>query len=158
MVNRNPARAGDEKMNPELRAEVQGLRGSIVTQAEKTPLPSRFTSEPDPGRPAMIITDTASGRSTSVGLCDYFGAIQVLSMFFPETEKGHENRREDREYPQGRGTDARLKRWLVDEGTNTAVREDGTNRVTLTGGQLYDLLFTVAEDMYWHGVRDVEGH
>lgn len=72
---------------------------------------------------------------------------------------------DDRDYPQGEGTDSRLKRWLVDNEADPRVREaeDGENDqpltaaedVTISGGSLYDLLWRVAERFYWHGVDDV---
>jgi hypothetical protein len=75
----------DERMNPALRAEVQDLRASMAAAAERrAPLPGRFTTTPDGNR--VTITDTVTGRSTSVGLCDYGGARQVLAAFFGEDQ------------------------------------------------------------------------
>lgn len=62
---------------------------------------------------------------------------------------------DDRDYPDGNGNDARLKRWLVDNSTDPRIREQGIEGMTLTGGQVYDLLFDVMDHFYWHGVDDV---
>jgi hypothetical protein len=75
----------DERMSPELRAEVEDLQASMAAAAERrAPLPGRFTTDPDGSR--VTITDTVTGRSTSVGLCDYGGARQVLAAFFGEDQ------------------------------------------------------------------------
>lgn len=72
-----------DRMNPALRAEVEGLRGSMAAAAERrAALPARFTTEPAGTGSQVKITDTVTGRSTTVGLCDYGGAIQVLAAFF----------------------------------------------------------------------------
>lgn len=72
---------------------------------------------------------------------------------------------DDRDYPQGESTMARLKRWLVDNEVDPRIRDteyDDEDRplttaenVTISGDNLYDLLWRVAERMYWHGVDDI---
>lgn len=62
---------------------------------------------------------------------------------------------DDRPYPSGQSNDARLQRRLVDEVTNLAIREGGTDEVILTGGDLYALLYDFTEWSYWNGVNDV---
>lgn len=71
----------------------------------------------------------------------------------PETPAGEDTR----DAPDGEGTDARLKRWVKDNVPDTAIREGGGALVAMTGGQIYDLMFQVAERMYWHGADDVRG-
>jgi hypothetical protein len=62
---------------------------------------------------------------------------------------------DDRDYPAGNSNDARLKRWLVDNGTDPRIREQGTVEMTLPGGEVYDLLFDVMDRFYKHGTADV---
>jgi hypothetical protein len=80
-----------------------------------------------------------------------------------------ERKPDDRDYPRGEGTDARLKRWLVDygpeNGADWRVREVDCDEddapltvpeeVTMVGDELYALLLAVADRMYWHGADDV---
>jgi hypothetical protein len=70
-----------------------------------------------------------------------------------------------RPYPDSQDTFGRLRRWLVDNGTDPRITdreedEDGepegeSPEVTMTGEALFDLLHSVAERFYWHGVDDV---
>jgi hypothetical protein len=76
----------DESLHPVLQHQLAMLRGGMLGAAEKSPLPARFTTRPDADRPAIFITDTRSGRSTLVGLCDYHGARQALHDLFAEDE------------------------------------------------------------------------
>jgi hypothetical protein len=62
---------------------------------------------------------------------------------------------DDRDYPDGNGNDARLKRFLVDNSTDPRIREQGTEGLTLTGGEVYDLLFDVMDRFYRYGTGDV---
>lgn len=64
---------------------------------------------------------------------------------------------DDRPCPEGRGNDARLKRWIRDNVPDTRVREDGEAEVTLTGGEIYFLLFDVVDRFYKHGADDALG-
>lgn len=72
----------DARMNPELKEEVQGLRGSMLGQAEKHEIPERFTVVPHPDRPALIITDSTTGRSTTVPLFAYGAIREALGDLF----------------------------------------------------------------------------
>jgi hypothetical protein len=84
------------------------------------------------------------------------GVPVLLTTDVAEQEAAEELASDDaRDYPQGKGTDARLKRWLVDNRVDMRVREDGTAQVTEQAGEIYWWLFQVAERMYWHGVEDV---
>jgi hypothetical protein len=63
-----------------------------------------------------------------------------------------------RDYPQGEGTDSRLARWLVDNGTDPRIRdEDGVagEEITVHSKDLHFLLFQVAERFYFYGADDV---
>ena len=62
--------------------EVDVLQGSMQKQAEKFLLPSRFTTSGQGG--LISITDSVTGRSTEVALCDYAGARKALGQLFPE--------------------------------------------------------------------------
>lgn len=69
-------------MNPVLKEEVEGIRSLLYTNATKDKqLPAHYTIEPIEGRPASRITDTRSGLSIDVGLCNLPGAIQALEAF-----------------------------------------------------------------------------
>jgi hypothetical protein len=72
----------DASMNSRLASEVQGLRGSMADAAESVQIPARFTANAHPDRPAMVITDAQTGRSTTVSLCDYRGVREVLAELF----------------------------------------------------------------------------
>jgi hypothetical protein len=81
------------------------------------------------------------------------------------SERDEARAADDRDYPQGEGTDVRLKRWLVDNQVDPRIRdieydEDDqpltvAEEVTMSGDDLHFLLFQVAERMYFHGVDDV---
>ena len=74
--------SSDKNCNNVLREEVQGLRGGIKAQAEKHELPAWFEATPHPDRPAMIIEDTMSGKSTIVPLFAYGEVRKVLTDLF----------------------------------------------------------------------------
>ena len=76
--------ADDRIMEPALREEVIGLRGSIVAAARRTPLPDRFTERPHGERPAWIITDQETGREATVPLFAYAPARELLAALFGE--------------------------------------------------------------------------
>jgi hypothetical protein len=68
----------DNSMNPELKKEIQGLRGLIWNNMPA--LHSRFEMAQHPERPAVYIQDTKTGRiSEPIGLCDLRGAIEALN-------------------------------------------------------------------------------
>jgi hypothetical protein len=65
-----------------------------------------------------------------------------------------------RDYPTGEDGGARLMRWLVDNGHDYRIRPqdedtpDGET-VTMTGAELFGLIYDAAERSYWNGVDDV---
>lgn len=69
----------DKKSNPRLAAELASVRGGMLAAAERQGMPSRFDAVPHPDRPAMIITDIETGRSTIVAMCNYGGVRAALS-------------------------------------------------------------------------------
>lgn len=72
----------DTRANPRLRKQVGELRGSMVVQAEKTKLPTRFSVRPSLSQPSMIITDSTTKKFTVVGLFAYGAVRQVLHELF----------------------------------------------------------------------------
>lgn len=73
-------------------------------------------------------------------------------------DNGDPREPDDRPYPQGEGTDARLARWLVDNDEDPRIRdEDGVAGIEMTvhSKDLHFLLFRVAERFYFYGVDDV---
>lgn len=72
----------DKHLNPQLKEAVQGLRGGIVAQANKNPIPERFMCEPHPDHPRVIITDTETGKTTDVPLFAYGEVRKVLTELF----------------------------------------------------------------------------
>ena len=72
----------DANLNPELANQIQTLRGGMASVAEQQPIPARFTSEADPNKPAFIITDTLTGRQTTVALYAYREVRQSLTELF----------------------------------------------------------------------------
>lgn len=76
--------SSDKQLNPELAAEVQGVRGLFVSAAEKSPLPDRFFVKPHPDRPAVIIRDTETDKEFIVSLCHYQGVRQFITEMFGE--------------------------------------------------------------------------
>jgi hypothetical protein len=78
------------------------------------------------------------------------------------TDAAEQEAREDpRPYPYGQGNDARLMRWLTDNGADPRIREedeDGATevaQVTMSGAELHWLLFQAVERFYWYGADDV---
>ena len=65
------------------------------------------------------------------------------------------DRGDDRPAHDGRGTDARLSRWVRDNVSDRWIREDGADPVVMTGGDLYSLLHQVADRAYHWGTDDV---
>jgi hypothetical protein len=61
---------------------------------------------------------------------------------------------DDRPAPRGEANDARLERWVRENVTDRRIRRDGIEPVTLTGSQIFDLLFEVAESFYGRGGAD----
>lgn len=74
----------DDTKSPALASQLQGIRGGMVGAAEKMPLPSRFAVTPCTDAPRLTIRDIETGRETTIGLCDYYGARKVLGDLFGE--------------------------------------------------------------------------
>lgn len=72
----------DARLNPALREDLQGVRSLLHEAAEQQPLPLRFTTENDPNRPAVIITDKTTGRQTTVPLFAYLEVRAALTELF----------------------------------------------------------------------------
>lgn len=73
-------------------------------------------------------------------------------------DNGDPREPDDRDYPQGEGTDARLARWLVDSETDPRIRDEDDvagEEITIHSKDLHFLLFRVAERFYWYGADDV---
>lgn len=72
----------DNELNPQLKAQVQGLRGGIVAQANERPCPDRFMCESHREQAAITITDTETGNKTTVPLFAY-GEVRtaLLNLF-----------------------------------------------------------------------------
>jgi len=74
--------SSDENMYPELKQQVQSIRGSISERANANPLPQRFTVEQSHTTPSMVITDTITGNATKVPLFAYGEVRNVLNDLF----------------------------------------------------------------------------
>lgn len=74
--------SNDKTCNPELREEVQSLRGGLVSVAERNELPERFQVTPNKDHPRMEITDNTTGRTTVVPLFGYGEVRKVLNDLF----------------------------------------------------------------------------
>lgn len=74
--------SNDDRMSPAARKAIGESRGNMVDQAEKQPLPDRFSAIPHPDRPAMIICDEQTGRSATVGLYAYRATREALNDLF----------------------------------------------------------------------------
>lgn len=63
---------------------------------------------------------------------------------------------DDRETSGGaRSNDARLLDWVRACVPDRRIRMDGKDAVTLTGGEIFDLLFSAADRFYHYGTDDV---
>ena len=67
----------DKRFNKSLKKEVQSLRGTMHSQAEKNPLPEGYTAKACKDSPAFIIT-APNGKSTSVPLYAYSDVRKAL--------------------------------------------------------------------------------
>lgn len=74
--------SSDAQLNHELQAELGSLRGGVVAAAERLSIPERFTFEPHPDRPAMILKDKQTKRTSVVRLCHYLGVRETLADLF----------------------------------------------------------------------------
>lgn len=69
----------DEKMNPQLKQEVQGVR-DIIWNAMPQIEADHFVISQCLDRPAVLIMDTRTQRvSNPIGLCNLRGAIQIIN-------------------------------------------------------------------------------
>ena len=62
----------------------QVLKMGIVQTAEKLRVPKRFKCVMHDTKPQVKLTDTQTGRSVQVSLCDYSGVRKVLAALFGE--------------------------------------------------------------------------
>lgn len=72
----------DNHMNPELKKEIQDLRGLMWSNTPKI-TNQRFVISQDAEKPAIHIMDTETKKISRISLCDYWGAVKVLNDFFP---------------------------------------------------------------------------
>jgi hypothetical protein len=63
---------------------------------------------------------------------------------------------DDRPAPSGEGNDARLLRWVQANVADRRIRRSGIDPVTMTGGEIFALLFEVAEAFYNHARIDLD--
>jgi hypothetical protein len=81
---RNYAVTTDANLNSVLQDQLATLRGRMVGAAEKHSLPKRFRARPHADIPAFIVTDTATGRTTTISLCSYGDIRQALHELFSD--------------------------------------------------------------------------
>jgi hypothetical protein len=74
----------DASANPALRKQMGTLRGGMVQAANSNPLPERFKVEPVLGAPRMDITDTQTGRKTTVPIFAYGEVRRALNELFSD--------------------------------------------------------------------------
>jgi len=62
------------------KTDVDALKNIVLTQARKHvgALPKSFSVQKEYNQPKMRITHRPSGRTISVGLCDFQGAVQGI--------------------------------------------------------------------------------
>lgn len=82
MNARRQGTSQDADLNPDLAEELSSLRGGMAGAAERVEVPDRFTFEPHPDRAAMILTDTETGKTTTVALCGYSDVRKALADLF----------------------------------------------------------------------------
>lgn len=74
------------ELRGERKSEITDLRGGMVGQAEKMPLPSFITAEASVDTPTFWLTDTRTGRTTQVPLCNYRGVRKALHELFGDAD------------------------------------------------------------------------
>lgn len=74
--------SNDAYLSPYAQQAIGEARGNMVDVAESAALPDRFSAIPHPDRPAMIICDETTGRSTTVGLYAYRATREALNDLF----------------------------------------------------------------------------
>ncbi len=73
----------DREMNPQLREQVQGVRGGIIGNLDTAgELPERFAQLAAEESNQVTFLDTHTGREVTVGLCDARGVRKTLAAFF----------------------------------------------------------------------------
>lgn len=75
-------KTSDAKLNPALADQIATVRGGMAQAAESVAIPHRFVVTDVPNDPSVLFTDTETGRSTQVALCDYRGVRQALADLF----------------------------------------------------------------------------
>jgi hypothetical protein len=60
----------------------RALSGMMLDASERFPLPSRFMVKAGDHPSGVVLLDTLTGRSVSLGLCDLIGARIALGAFF----------------------------------------------------------------------------
>ena len=73
---------GDDKLNPQLKKEVQSLRQAFKNTAEEQPIAERFDVAQSVDRPGMWVTDKATGKEVFVPLFAYGTVRRILSALF----------------------------------------------------------------------------
>lgn len=75
----------DNKFNPQLKEEIQGLRGLMFNALPK--LNKRFEAAQCPDAPQLVFLDLETGKtSEAIGLCNCRGFIEALN-WLAETPK-----------------------------------------------------------------------
>lgn len=88
-MNKKHHISSDFNKNPELKNDLGEVRGSIVENANKVPIPERFQVTPDESLPKMWIKDTTTGNEVAVGIFAYAEVRRVLNALFPEEPKSN---------------------------------------------------------------------
>jgi hypothetical protein len=73
----------DAKLHPILQEQLADLRGGMVGAAERQHLPARFATRQH-HTPAVVITDTQTGRAITVPLFAYREVRAALADLFPD--------------------------------------------------------------------------
>lgn len=69
--------------SPQIEDEIRAVQDGMIGAAEAHALPGRLTAAPEPGRPAMRITDHDTARQAVVSLYAYGPARELLAGLFP---------------------------------------------------------------------------
>ncbi len=79
----------DDDANPALAGEIQNLRAVMTAEAERAPLPERFAATEHPDRPAYVIRDAETDRTSYVPLYAYAAVRETLAdLFGPDAPDG----------------------------------------------------------------------
>lgn len=77
----------DERLNTELKKEVQETRSSIFSSAEKVKMSKRFVTKPVDYEPSLEITDSFTNKKAVVPLFAYGEVREALNDLFPEEKE-----------------------------------------------------------------------